>query len=361
MPDGSLADRLAAEIAGRGPLPFSRFMEVALYDAEAGFYGGGTGRAGRRRGDFITSPEVGPLFGAVVAAALDRWWDELGRPDPYRVVEAGAGPGTLARAVLAAAPRCLPALRLTLVERSLAQRDLHPDRDVVDSRETLPAPTGAPAVVFANELLDNLPFDLAERSASGERWNEVRVGVAGTDLVEVTVPLDPVAATLLDDLAPAARPGARAPVQRAAGEWLGEAGAVAGPGGRVVVIDYAATTAALVARPWTEWLRTYRAHGRGGHPLEAPGSQDITCEVAVDQLAADQFAAVGPPDHDRAQAEWLRLHGIDHLVAQGKAVWAERGHIGDLAAVRARSRVSEAEALTDPAGLGGFRVLEWTT
>ena len=62
------------------------------------------GRAGRR-GDFITSPEVGPLFGAVVARALDAWWAEAGEPDVFTVVEAGAGPGTLARSVLAAAPR----------------------------------------------------------------------------------------------------------------------------------------------------------------------------------------------------------------------------------------------------------------
>ena len=75
------------------------------------------GRAGRR-GDFITSAEVGPLFGAVVARALDAWWDELGSPDPFVVVDAGAGVGTLARAVLAAGPACAAALRYVLVERS---------------------------------------------------------------------------------------------------------------------------------------------------------------------------------------------------------------------------------------------------
>ena len=83
-------------------------MEAALYDPEDGFYASG-GSAGRR-GDFLTAPEVGPLYGAVLARALDTWWAELGRPDPFVVVEAGAGPGTLARSVLAAAPACLPAL-----------------------------------------------------------------------------------------------------------------------------------------------------------------------------------------------------------------------------------------------------------
>ena len=64
-------------------------------------------------------------------------------------------------------------------------------------------------------------------------------------------------------------------------------------------------------------------------------------------------------DEDRSQADFLRAHGLDDLVAEGRRVWAERAHLGDLEALQARSRVSEAEALTDPTGLGAFRVLEW--
>ena len=59
------------------------------------------------------------------------------------------------------------------------------------------------------------------------------------------------------------------------------------------------------------------------------------------------------------QAEWLRAHGIDDLVTEGRRVWQERAGIGDLAAVKARSRINEAEALLDEDGLGAFRVLEW--
>ena len=112
--------RLRQRIVAEGPQPFSAVMELGLYDPEVGFYATG-GRAGRR-GDFLTSPEVGPLFGAVVARALDAWWDDAGRPTPWTVVDAGAGPGALARSLLAAAPRCLAALQVVLVERSPAQR-----------------------------------------------------------------------------------------------------------------------------------------------------------------------------------------------------------------------------------------------
>lgn len=365
-----------AAIARRGPIPFEEVVDLALYHPEGGFYATG-GRAGRR-GDFLTSPEVGPLFGAVVGRALDAWWHDAGRPEAFVVVEAGAGPGTLARSVLAAMPMCRSALRYVLVERSAAQRALHaeylpleppastlasrPEPDDDRTGPPPPLPPGpiavsvaelprlpGPCVVLANELLDNLPFGLAERGTDG--WAEVFVGVEGPTLVEVLVPLDLAQAVTLDALAPSAVVGGRMPLQRQVADWFRGALALAGPGGRVVVLDYARSTAALADRPWREWVRTYRRHERGGPPLEGLGTQDITCEVAVDQLP--------PPTSDRTQAEWLRAHGLDALVEAGRRVWQERAAIGDLEAVRARSRVTEAEALVDPAGLGAFRVLEW--
>jgi SAM-dependent MidA family methyltransferase len=334
-------------------------MDLALYDPEHGFYASG-GSAGRR-GDFLTSPEVGPLFGAVIARALDTWWRDAGSPDPFVVIEAGAGTGTLARSVLAARPACGPALRYVLVERSARLRALHgeylaiestahafaPDREEDDDdRRALDLPTGpivvslaelarvAAHVVIANELLDNLPVDLQQQE--GGRTGEVRVGLDGDQLAEVLIP-----SGASGDLG-------RVPVQQDAARWVRDARAL---GGRVVVIDYADTTTSMATRPWTEWLRTYRGHQRGSHPLTDLGSQDITCEVAIDQLP--------PPTSNRAQADWLRSHGIDELIDEGRKVWAERAQLGDLEAVKARSRVTEAEALSDPAGLGAFRVLEW--
>jgi NADH dehydrogenase [ubiquinone] 1 alpha subcomplex assembly factor 7 len=380
----SVSDRVTAEIHRHGPLPLERVLDLALYDPAGGFYETG-GRSGGRHGDFLTSPEVGPLFGAVVGRALDGWWREMGSPDPYVVVDAGAGPGSLCRTVLASAPDCAPALRYVLVERSAAQRRLHaeilhledpalafapvdPDTEapvpeavrgpICVSLAEPPKVTG-PAVVLANELLDNLPFGLAERRA-GE-WLEVRVDVGDTRgpappaaFVPRLVPLDPDRAELLDRLVPEPADGARVPLQEAARAWLRDALTVAGRSGRVVVIDYAATTAELAGRPQDRWVRTYRGHRHGAGFLDALGEQDVTCEVAIDQLAT-----VKRPTLDRSQAEWLRAWGIDELVTDGRAQWSERAHVGDLAALSARSRVSEAEALLDPAGLGRFRVVEW--
>jgi SAM-dependent MidA family methyltransferase len=119
-----------------------------------------------------------------------------------------------------------------------------------------------------------------------------------------------------------------------------------------VVVDYArATTTELAARPWREWLRTYRSHGRGGHYLADAGEQDITVDVALDQLPE--------PDAVRTQAQFLRRWGIDELVAEGREAWGRAAAAPDLAAIAMRSRAGEAEALLDPAGLGAFTVAEW--
>lgn len=347
MPSAADAVTRAIHEAG-GAIPFERFMALALY-GDGGFYRAGGGRAGRR-GDFLTSAEVGPLFGAVLARALDEWWDELGHPDPFTVVDAGAGPGTLARSVLAAGPRCAGALRYVAVEVAEAQRALHPEG--VESRAELP-PGPFDGVIVANELLDNLPAALVVHDGG---WREAYV-VRQPDgrFAEVLgPPIDPAALTGV--MIPARPPhGARLAVQRVAADWVRDALSRLGRG-RLVVIDYAvATTAELVQRPWREWLRTYRRHDRGGHYLADPGAQDLTVEVALDQLVV----AAGEPDWVRTQAQLLARYGIDELVEEGRRRWEAVAAHPDLDAMRMRSRVREAEALCDPAGLGAFVAVSW--
>ena len=372
---GEIAREVAERAARFGSLRFDEVLELALYHEQIGFYAAGSG-AGRDRADFLTSPEVGPLFGTVVARALDVWWEDLGRPDPYVVVDAGAGSGALAVAVLAARPACSPALRYVLVERSPRWRERQARRLPLEPAGLVLGPTAVtdpdlgpqpvrgvgplvtaldelPAgpfdgVVFANELLDNLPFRLLERAENG--WLEVRVL---PDLTELLVDAPDDAAAEARTFAPDARPGARIPLQHQARRWV-RAAVAALTTGRVVVVDYADTTPSLASRPWTDWVRTYREHRRGGLPLEDLGEQDVTCEVAVDQLAQP-----APPAVDRTQAEFLRAYGVDELADDARQRWRARAHLGDLEAMKARSRVSEAAALTDPGGLGAFRVLEW--
>ena len=361
--DERLGERIVRRIEERGPIPVSEYVEACLYDSGGGFYmRSAGGRAGGRPGHFLTAPEVGPLFGAVLAGALDAWWTELGEPDPFMVIDWGAGPGTLARSVLAAEPRCMAAgaLQLVLVELSPAQRALHPDHPVVASAAHVgdALPEGAPAsVIVANELLDNLPFDVVRRTAAG--WEELRVTVDDAASGRFSLVAMPASLELVAGL-PDVATGARVPVQRVARRWVAEAHRLV-RAGRIVAFDYGAETPVLAGRASLSddpeaglgWLRTHRDHDGGSWWLADPGSCDITTDVALDQVQADHRA------HVCAQADFLQAHGIDELVAEGRASWSERASVGDLAALRARSRTSEAEALLDPAGMGAFNVLVW--
>ena len=288
---------------------FDRYQHRCLYDPDFGFYATGRG-AGRRARDFITSPEVGPLFGEVVARGLTGWWRDAGEPATWVVCEAGAGRGTLARSVTTAIGAEVPL-----------------DYVTVEFDDALPERAD---VILANELLDNLPVRVVERTASG--WAELWVPEEWrpTDL----------------ELAADVPVGARLPVLTEATAWVEDARRRAD---RVLAFDYGvATTAELADRVW---LRTYADHQLAGDPFVEPGTVDITVDLAVDQLPEGS--------HVETQAEFLRRWGIDELVEEGRRIWAERAHLGDLAAIKARSRVTEADALLDPTGLGAFLALEW--
>ena len=203
--------------------------------------------------------------------------------------------------------------------------------------------------MLANELLDNLPFRLAVHDGA---WREAFVTTApdGSFAEVLSAPFDPVP----DVLPPQAAHGARAPLQDAAADWVARALARTCDAAPSLVVDYARPrTAELAALPVARrgCART-AATTRGAHHLADPGEQDITVDVAVDQLPE--------PDAVRSQAQFLQLHGIGELVDEGRAAWAAAASRPDLAAMAMRSRVTEAEALLDPAGLGGFTVLEWT-
>ncbi len=358
----SIPDSIADEISRYGPIAFSRFMELALYGPD-GFYTLGRG-AGRRR-DFLTSVELGTLFGAVFARRLDEVWQSLGEPADFVVFDVGAGPGTLARTVRQARPACSAALRYVSIDRAKHMCAEHlvsgsnPERPWFESAVSATEVGARPHVVMAHELLDNLQFDLA--SFSGGTWAEVAVGAESgepTRLAELTRPLPQHRRELCAELVPNPADGARIPLIEAAAEWLRRALDMVSEG-VVVVVDYGVeTTGELATADSTtyerSWLRTYAEHQRAHDPLVAPGFTDITLDIAFDQLAR-----VAVPTSIRRQAEALEDWGLTEVLDVARETYEQHRESGSLAGLIARGQLNEAASLTDPNGLGAFWIAEW--
>ena len=150
-----LADIIAAEIRSAGPLPFHRFMELALYHPDRGYYRTGRDPFGKT-GDYFTNAQLQPVFGRLIAQRLDRWRQQLGTPDRFTLLELGAGRGETGAEVR----RCMPDIKWVPLERG----DAWPRHPV----------TGT---VFCNEFFDALPVDVVQRRAG--KWVEWRVGLSG--------------------------------------------------------------------------------------------------------------------------------------------------------------------------------------
>lgn len=329
---------------------FDAYMDRCLYGSD-GFYTG-SGEAGRR-GDFLTSPEVGPLFGAVLTRAIAQWWNEAGRPEPFTVYDVGCGPGTLLRTIQRAA-RGMP-WHLVGIDRAPDPSRVENLAGVnIELRTHLPPQLG-PSVVVANELLDNLPVRILVVGETDQAWGEVFVetehGSAPIEIVEPADPTDPAVKrcqALVSAVTEALPVGTRVPCFDAAHRWIADTVA-AGPL-RICLFDYGgASTVELSQRGG--WLRTYRQHERGHDPYLDPGRWDITCDVAFDQLPAPAWIG--------RQYQFLDRWGIDDLVQEGRDYWLANAQAPDLTAMMMRSRDTEAPALLERDGLGGWMVGLW--
>ena len=319
-------------------MPFERFMGIALYD-ERGFFGGETLRS-EKAGDFLTSPEVSPLFGETLAVYVERVRDRIG--EPFQLVEVAAGSGSLLKPLLARAD----VVALAVEVSPAARRSLAEFVEVSDS-----LPKGIRGIVMANELLDNLPMALAQK-VDGQ-WRERWVGAEDEDLVFVDA--EP-RAEVLEWLTAYAGPvdeGGWVEVQLAARSWVCDVVEML-TAGSLLVIDYGETTENLRGRRRDGTLRTYRAHHLGPHPLDEPGETDITADVNFTALLD-----VSPDTALHRQDDFLVELGLRDRLSQLRKEELESARAGDeMERLRLRALKTEAETLLHPRGLGDFRVLE---
>lgn len=319
-------DAIRTAIGSAGPITFAEFMELALY-GPGGFYRAPPVGAG---GDFVTSPHVHPVFCELVTEALHELGDRLGRPT-LRLAEVGAGDGTLARCVLAGAGEL--SIAYTAVERSPGARTALSVIEGIEVRAELPP---AADVVFANELLDNLPF----RILRGER--EVRIGLEGEHLVEVLVPakseLLATTDTGRDRIAPVGALAFIDTLHRTIER------------GYALLIDYGGLGS--TGGP----VHGYRGHGVVEDVLANPGRTDITAGVDFELIASYAGSLGLTAFPSVTQRDALLALGLDRwmggqLERQHRSMNAGEG----TEAVRTWSGRSRASLLIDPGGLGRLR------
>lgn len=361
--DPGLVARLREEIAREGPITFARFMAVALYDPAGGYYGAPTPRPGPA-GDFLTAPEAHPIFGWTLARAIEEAWAGLGRPEPFTLLEHGAGAGTLALAILDGLRRSggplLAHLRYEPAELVEGRRaELIGRLADAGLGSVLAEPADAPitGLVLTNELLDALPVHRV--TMVGGALREIRVGWE-EDAADppgagrfVDVPGDPSTPALAARLAAegiALVEGQRAEICLELDAWM--AGVAARlERGYVLVIDYGHEASELYGparRGGT--LRTYLRHMVGADPYAHVGRQDLTAHVDLTalRLAAERHGLrqLG----STTQAHFLLGSGLEALLAGVQADPATT--LADYTVLR-----SVVMRLLDPAATGGFRVV----
>jgi SAM-dependent MidA family methyltransferase len=337
----TLRQKIQQEIHERGPIPFSRYMELCLYDPEFGYYSRAQEQFGKG-GDFYTSSDVHAVFGRLLARQFEEMWRALDSPEQIEVFELGPGRGLFAQDVLDWSEKMFPdfyrAVRYTLAESSpslderLASRfrerieagrvtvlagfsDVGPSPEAVvqtptgeadhrsidlslcHTRESHEregsgcsrlgkAPTlvralapQVPLIVFANEFFDALPVEIL--SAKGSLRVAARDGRF----------LDEWAASTEDELDfldhYGVHPDANGRTEIALlSQAIMTRVATGIERGFLIAIDYGYTREQQLAGRHLDTLMTYRRHTATPDPYQAPGEQDITAHVNFTALSA---------------------------------------------------------------------------
>ncbi len=296
------SERCALHIRARiqaagGSLSFADFMQEALYAPGLGYYAAGATKFGRS-GDFVTAPEVSPLFGRVLARTCAEVFETLGDGG---ILEFGAGSGRLAVDVLrkleslGSLPSCYSILELSadLRERqsALLARELPHLMERLRWLDRLPDTHRG--LVIANEVLDALPV---ERFCINDGVRQLRVGLDGHRFRWYEAPAPPrlesAVAHIESELGRQLEPGFTSEYSPLAAPWVASV-CDRLEAGLALLFDYGTSRREYYAPDrFQGWLRCHFRHHVHDDPLHVPGIQDISCWVDF-SAAAEAAAGAG--------------------------------------------------------------------
>jgi SAM-dependent MidA family methyltransferase len=314
----TLREKIQQEIHERGPIPFSRYMDLCLYDPELGYYSRNVEQFGKA-GDFYTSSDVHAVFGRLMARQFAEMWRVLGSPEQIEIVELGPGRGLFAQDVLdwsekkfpeffgalhysleESSPALRQRLQATLSNRfksgkaSLPQRPKpqsydepygtvkavpsHGCSEVFDVQGWAFAPE-VPVIVFANEFFDALPVEVLSEQG------KLHISEKEGRLVESWSPATAEELEFLDRYGVHPEAGDRVEVALSAQRYLSQIAATL-QRGFIVAIDYGYSREEQLAGRHRGTIAAYRQHSVSANPYETPGEQDITAHVNFTAIAA---------------------------------------------------------------------------
>lgn len=344
---------IRAQIAGNGgAIPFSRFMELALYAPGLGYYSAGASKFGES-GDFVTAPELGPIFAACVAESVAPVFQQLG--PQARFFELGGGTGAFAEVALKRLME-LDALpdRYCILEPSAQLR--HRQRERLQERlvpplfelvEWLDGPFDDEwdGVLFANEVIDALPTPRFAIEA-GEVYEE-HVAVEGGELTRVLRPADAFLGNavrhLERQLGREFEHGYRSEALPQLPYWVQ---AVSGGmrNGAMLFVDYGYSRGEFYLPERSDGtLRAFYRHRMHAEPLLWPGLQDLTASVDFTALAEAGVAAGFDFAGYCSQASFLLGNGLAGVLERIERI-ADEGE--------RMKRTQEVKRLTLPSEMG---------
>ena len=262
------------EIESSGAMSFARFMELALYHPEHGYYASGRARIGRA-GDFFTNVSVGAIFGKLLAAQFAEVWEKLGRPGDFTIVEQGGHDGQFAADVLSALREsdCFAATNYIMVEpfpqwRDRQRKTLGHFRGKISWLKSIDEIEPFTGIYFGNELFDSLPVHLFDGG------QELFVTI-NNDSFELES--GPCSRGMQPPKLSRSATSRQTEVSRAARTLVHDiVGKVAR--GVILTIDYGYTREQLAARD-TGTLQIRAQHRKLASPFEQIGHADISAHV----------------------------------------------------------------------------------
>jgi SAM-dependent MidA family methyltransferase len=358
----AVREQIEREIRQRGPMPFSRYMEICLYDPTAGYYSRNAEQFGKA-GDFYTSSDIHAVFGRLLARQFDQMWQGLDRPPEIEILELGPGRGLFARDVLDwsnkkfhdffaaltyTVQESSPALRAKL--RDTLENHIRGGKAIIsgESPEEPPTihrslPPDTPLIVFANEFFDALPVEILGTAG------KLHIALENNRLREIWLPPLDEELEFLDRYGVHLEAGERIEVPIIAQNWIGQiAHAIAR--GLLVIIDYGYTRKEQLAGRHRGTLMAYRHHSASPDPYQAPGEQDLTAHVNFTALGGACEQAGMQVEKLRTQSQFLMGIGESNQFADA---------FEDCRVPQERAKVAlQLKHLVTPVGMGeNFQVL----